>query len=456
MSEANLHWLPPEDRFRIATEAASVGIWEWDVPTGQMEYSPTTRRIFGFPPDGPITIDDFWSILVEEDLQSVKSAAYRALDPKLRERPVYRYRVNRKCDGAERVILAYGEATFGEDDSGKVQPIRYVGTVQDITESARIEEELATSEARLRMAVEAGDIAVWEYNSADNTVLPSPELNRLCGFPEDAEPTLEEYRSRYAPGERERVQGEFAAAMARGETRYQTEIHHIWPDGTEKWLALRAQVVRSSAPGGIRIIGVLSDVTEARRRALEMEHTAQALRHRVKNLITVIGAIAARSWEDSADPVQARREFMARLQALGTATDLILDQPDEMVPLTDVLEATVAPHRRDTNPFRIAGEPVRISQQSVRSVALAVHELCTNAIKYGALSRPKGEVSVHWVTEGENVHLYWRERGGPEIVAPTELGFGLQLVRGLFQGPEGVNLDFEPDGLECRMQVPLV
>lgn len=192
----------------------------------------------------PVTRDQIIAVLHPDDHRIAREQAERGLNPSLKRREPYRYRIHRADTGAQRWIHAFGEPVFATVD-GKPVPIRYIGTLQDVTEEVLAKERLKNQEARLRLAIEASGIAVWEVNIADQSVTHSAELNRLCGFPPEARPTLEELRSRYAPRERERMERLGAEARARGDTKLEAEIRHLWPDGTEKWLSLRAQL----APG---------------------------------------------------------------------------------------------------------------------------------------------------------------------------------------------------------------
>lgn len=449
--KADLDWLPPEERLRIATRAAGIGIWEWDLQTGQVEYTPTAREIVGFSPDEPITVDMVRSLIHPEDRLANEATAQRAFDPKIRDAPIFRFRLYRRTDGEERWLLCYVEVLF-DDDGDRATPVRYVGTLQDITEQVHTEQQLKVSEERLRMAVEAGNLAVWEVDLVREEVTHSPALNRLCGFPEDARPTLEEFRSRYAPGERERMMKIAQEAMARGENKISAEIKHVWPDGTEKWLALQAMITARGDEGALHAVGVLADVTERRRHEIQLETAAREMRHRVKNQITVIGAIASHSLASGDDPAANRAEFLSRLRALAGATDLILEGPGRDLDLRKVIETAVQPFRDRPDTIVLDGPEARLPEESVRNLALAMHELCTNAVKYGALSTPSGRVTIAWDRSDGMLHLTWRESGGPPVTPPRAAGFGTRLLTtGLFASPEDLTLDFAPDGLLCRI-----
>ena len=166
----------------------------------------------------------------------------------------------RRHDGAYRWHLARAVPIRHAD--GKLS--KWIGTNTDIHDQKLVEEELAESEARLRLAIEAGNIAVWELDVTTNRVTPSAALNRLYGFADDAAPSIEDLRSRYAPGEAVRLERLGAEVTARGGTELETEVKHILPGEETRWYLVRAQWAPPSFGSGPRVIGVIIDVTTRR------------------------------------------------------------------------------------------------------------------------------------------------------------------------------------------------
>src|SRR5690606_38582403 len=186
-------------RLELATGAADIGIWDWDVATGRMTYCPRARAISGFAPDQEITYEDVRSVTHPDDYPRTSAMARRALDPALRENEPYRYRVVRP-DGSVRWVIAHGQAVFAET-GGETRAVRYVGTLQDFTEQVRLEAAERDHQARLAMAIEAGRMAVWELDLRSDAISGSLQLNRVLGFPDDAAPSAEQIRAQYYPGE---------------------------------------------------------------------------------------------------------------------------------------------------------------------------------------------------------------------------------------------------------------
>ncbi len=251
-----------EARLEIATSTAKIGIWDWDVTTGRMTYSPLAKAVSGFAPGAEVTYDAVRAIVHPDDLPLTSAQAARALDPDVRDRTPYEYRIVQP-DGDVRWVLAHGEAVFA-DIEGVVRAVRYIGTLQDVTERRQLEEAERASARRLRLAIDAGRMAVWEVDLVTDTIIGSPELNRLLGFAHDAVPTAEEVRERYFPGERERLRAIGREAIARGERFMEAEHRYLWPDGSVRCLLLRCEIL-FSGDIPVRAVGVVTDITESKR-----------------------------------------------------------------------------------------------------------------------------------------------------------------------------------------------
>jgi PAS domain S-box-containing protein len=394
-----------ERRLRVATHAAGLGIWEWDLKTNQFLFSDTARAIFGFNAGDVFTFEAIEAVMHPEDLDHVRSLSASALDPSRRGSEPYRYRIIRP-DGEVRWIQAHGEALFSESD-GMEQAVSYIGTFRDITEQTEYENRILDSEERLRLAIEAGGIAVWELNLSDNTVTHSPELNRLYGFPTDLHPTIAEFQSRYAPGERERLEEMGRDASARGETELVTEVRHIMPDGAVRWLYLRAKTAAPNAKGEPRVIGVVMDVTERREAEERLKLVARELQHRVKNSVAVIQSIAEQTFKKRAEP-DAVATFSGRLRALAAATDILTKNDWAAADIRDVLDRVLSPYS-DLGPKSIAleGPYQTLPAKAATALAMASHELATNAVKYGALSEAGGHVRVSWSEHEGILVILW-------------------------------------------------
>jgi two-component sensor histidine kinase len=205
------------------------------------------------------------------------------------------------------------------------------------------------------------------------------------------------------------------------------------------------------------------DVTEQRRAEDHQQLLIHELNHRVKNTLSIVQALAMQSFNDHAEPAAARQAFDARLNALSAAHNLLTTQNWEQAGLLDTISTSMAA-TAGANISRVAiqGPDILVAPQTAVSLAMAIHELCTNAIKYGALSNDSGTVDIRWETardaEGAlELTIHWNEAGGPVVVEPTRRGFGTRLIeRGLSaELRSNVKLDFQPSGLECTIVAKL-
>jgi two-component sensor histidine kinase len=200
-----------------------------------------------------------------------------------------------------------------------------------------------------------------------------------------------------------------------------------------------------------------AEVYERKQAEERLTILVQELAHRVKNLLSVLQSITGRTLVDSRSTEEAREILIGRLQALGKAHELLTDAYWKGADLRDVVEAEIAGFSERVH---MTGPSVTLSPSGVQTFALIVHELSTNAAKYGAHSNETGEVAVEWTLGGQGVGAYmdfaWKERGGPPVEPASHEGFGLSLIGAMGNNPEAAPvIEFEPEGFFCRIRVPL-
>jgi PAS domain S-box-containing protein len=212
-------------------------------------------------------------------------------------------------------------------------------------------------------------------------------------------------------------------------------------------------------PTGLHAIG--RDMTEAKRAEAHLRLLIDELNHRVKNTLAIVQGIVQQTFRAGNDPVASRRAFEGRLAALSDAHNLLTREQWGPVSMTQIIGDAVAPHGGDQGRFDLEGPDLPIAPKTAISLALAIHELATNAVKHGALSQPRGRVAIRWQRTGTpaepRLHMTWTERDGPPVVAPTRRGFGTRMIeRGLAAELGGtVTIDFAPAGLVCVVDAPL-
>ena len=229
--------------------------------------------------------------------------------------------------------------------------------------------------------------------------------------------------------------------------------------------ALRNVVLTASIGAVMLVIGLAFAVRMATRIARgETLHALliNELNHRVKNTLATVQSLAAQTFRGSGD-AEAKAKFNARLASLGRTHDILSEQKWDGADIREVVDATLAPFE-SANPERISlhGPELRLSSRSVVMLSMVIHELATNAAKYGALSTPKGRVAVDWReangANGRRVELHWREVDGPAVEKPTRNGFGSTLIEQGFAAQlyGSANLSFEPKGVACTLEFPLL
>jgi two-component sensor histidine kinase len=177
----------------------------------------------------------------------------------------------------------------------------------------------------------------------------------------------------------------------------------------------------------------------------------QELKHRISNVLAVVQAIARQTFS-SADAASVD-DFSARLLALSTAQKVLIDSETRAAMMTTVIAEALAPHCADGERCTIKGPDLALGGRRAHALTLALHELATNAGKYGALAVDRGWVEVSWTVTAEQLDFRWSEHGGPPVTAPTRRGFGSQLITRNLSAAFGgkVDLDFKPTGVECRL-----
>jgi two-component sensor histidine kinase/PAS domain-containing protein len=223
-------------------------------------------------------------------------------------------------------------------------------------------------------------------------------------------------------------------------------------EGKDLWVRQAAAPFRDSDGKVTGAVVVVEDITEEKRSAEKEKMLARELQHRSNNLLSVVQAIAQLSLSDADTVAAARTRFEARLQALTRAYGRLRASDWSGVGLAEVVRSELEPYATHAT---IEGPDVSLGPQQVQDISLVVHELATNAVKYGSLSTPAGNVNVSWQLSdnGGALKFRWQEGGGPAVVAPTRQGFGTLLIKTLFRK---ARFAYASDGFSCEIELPTV
>jgi two-component sensor histidine kinase len=212
--------------------------------------------------------------------------------------------------------------------------------------------------------------------------------------------------------------------------------------------------------GRYGVVCYFRDISAQVRARQQRELLINELNHRVKNTLATVQSVAAQTLKGSTVPAAIKGSLESRLISMAGAHDVLTQQNWEGADLRNIVEKALSPFMAPGREFDVDGPDIRLLPKSALAVAMAVHELATNAAKYGALSNGSGRISVHWtIAELDEPHLQiiWTEAGGPKVAAPSSKGFGSRLIeRGLAGqlGGEAV-IDYRETGVVCRIMAPL-
>jgi PAS domain S-box-containing protein len=265
--------------------------------------------------------------------------------------------------------------------------------------------------------------------------------------PDDADPDRE--------GFRKQVGGELDF--------YSIEKRFIRKDGRIIWLSVRSSPVRDADNRLVYVVRVVQDITERKAAEQRQKLLMDELNHRVKNTLATVQSLASQTARSAHTPAAFREGFEGRLIALSKAHDQLTMHHWESADLRELLSGSLAPYAGvGSERVVLRGEDVVLRPRAVLTLAMAVHELTTNAAKYGALSVPGGRIEIHWrPVRGDNDRLLlridWIEQGGPSVAQPKQRGFGSKLIEGSIAAELGgtARLVFEPQGLHCEILIPI-
>jgi PAS domain S-box-containing protein len=322
----------------------------------------------------------------------------------------------------------------------------------------RAEERLRTNEERLRLATEAGKVGVWEWDVANGRVAWTDSLYAIHGIDREAFPGTQDAIGELThPDDRDRVAAAIRQSAASGEP-CTFEFRVIKPSGDIAWLYTTAAVVREEGRA-VRLLGSTIDITERKQADAQRDLLVAELSHRVKNTLATVISIAHQSFSRGPSIEDARRSFDGRIRALAQTHGRLAEGNWSGASLETMVDDELAPYRReDGGNVQISGPRITLSPKHAVVLGMALHELATNAAKYGALSNKSGVVEAAWTLAAPaELHIHWKESGGPAVVPPRRSGFGrLLLERALASDLQGsVELNFAPAGLTCQITVPL-
>jgi PAS domain S-box-containing protein len=387
--------------------------------------------------------DCYWWSFSEASRARLRAAVARAAQGEAQ-----RYDAEIRVAGDARMWIDF-QLIPQRDAAGRV--VEIVPSAVDITERRRAEAALRTNLERLRTILTTAQVGIAIAHADGRVTEANGSFLDMIGR------SVEELRA----GEidwREHVSVDSALGwrrLLRNRTLGPLELTLRRRGGRE--LPTLASAGLLDTPER-ELVGFFLDRTRQEADAAHRELLLLELKHRVKNMLATAQAIArqtARHHEDREDLVEA---FTGRLHAMARAHDLITERNSGQVCLRDLIVAQVCPYASRDGQLDWEGPAMQVQADVANSLGLVLHEMATNAAKYGALSTPDGTVSIRWQAEagGRRVRITWAERGGPPVAPPQRRGFGTSLIESSLSHAHGgeLALDYAPDGLRADMCVP--
>ena len=315
--------------------------------------------------------------------------------------------------------------------------------------------QLRQSERLRSLALAAGQMGSWEWNGARGSTVWDQGQCEIFGVdPSTFVPTVDSVRPLISPGDFELLERAFRK-LSKNANTFQTEFRVLRPNGEVRWCTGTAIANFDEQGRLIWLSGVTADITERKRAEERQILLAEEVDHRARNVVAVVQSIMRLTRADTIDGYIGALD--GRIGALSNAHRLLASSRWEGADLNRLVDEEFAPYRAGGKErVSVRGPVVVLPPATAQTIALALHELATNAAKYGALSREAGHVDLTWRLSDGRLELSWKESNGPQIVPPSRRGYGSRaIVAGIERQLGGiVKFDWQPNGLSCTLSVP--
>jgi PAS domain S-box-containing protein len=460
LAEAEAQLRARDRELQLVQEFAKLGHWTWSHDpsgrrsAGRSRYSPGAAAIFGVPPSAlDVPDEDYLARFVHpDDREGWRTASADPGDL-----------VNGRCDREYRILRADGEIRWVHEVEEVLsrragQVMESAGIIQDITERKQAELALREREERLHAALAVSRTSTYRWNLRTNAIDEDDSIDRLIGVESGAIRNLDDYFEHVHPADRAALAAA-AERSAREGTDLAVDYRIIRPDGAVLWISERGRIFFDDHGKPLYMTGAIADITERKMFEEHQRLLLAELSHWVKNTLAVVHSIALQTLRRSNSLDAFAESFRGRISALSRAHSLLTRSQWRSAGLEELVRHTLAPYGAvGSASIRIAGPRLGLRPKPALALALVLHELATNAVKYGSLSSPAGRLGVEWhAGEGSVLVIAWRETGGPAVNEPSTRGFGRTLIeRAVAHELDGtVRFDYQDAGLFCEIRVPL-
>ena len=449
-------------RLSLALDAGGVlGSWDWDVAAGRLTADERLAESFGVDPDkarAGFPVETFIEGIHPQDRDRVRAGIAAAMRDGGEYGEIYRLGPG---GGEPRWVMARGRCLV--DDEGRT--VQFPGVVIDITERRSFERSLRVNETRSALAVEAAGIGLLESKADEDAIYFDARSAEILGLEgagtisdrdalaslihsEDRDSAVALLAKLDGPADDDTLDITFRVAQGQS----------VEP----RWAHLMGRHVAREETGRL-FVGMLLDVSEGKRAEEHRKLLAGELQHRVKNMLSMVQAVVQQTARPGRDILQVRDAIIGRVAALGAAQDLLTANDWTSASMRGVVDKAISLHAAGGERVRVDGPDLQLNARAALGLAMAIHELGLNAVKYGALSNERGVVELGWELSGqrgadapETLEVRWRELDGPPVAEPSQRGFGSRLMSGLASDLGGAPVTiYAPAGLTWSLSAPL-
>ncbi|WP_312365543.1 PAS domain-containing protein [Ensifer sp.] len=447
-----------QERLSLALSASGVvGIWDWHVQEDRVYADERFSDLFHVPRETArhgAPISAYLASIHADDVAGLEAAMKRAIETG--ESFTSEYRIVQP-EGGVRWVLAEGRPA--RDETGAC--IRFPGVAVDITEHRQAVEAHARSEAAFRTLANAMPQMVWSTRPDGYHDYYNARWYEFTGVPENSTDG-EGWNGMFHEEDQARAWASWRHSLETGDP-YQIEYRLRHRSGVYRWVLGRALAIRDDRGRITRWYGTCTDIHDAKMAAAEREVVAHELSHRIKNIFSVLSSIISLSARSNPDAQPFALELRKRIEAMGRAHDFVRphSQASRPVPVEQsifgLIQELLVPYGNAEDRISVSGEDIQLGDSAATPLALLLHELATNAAKYGALSGDTGRLAISGRQQEADYILEWREHDGTGVVdQPDQEGFGSRLMKISVEGQLGGKLvrRWEKDGVHVTVTMP--
>lgn len=439
-------------RLHAALSVAELAVYEWNPETDVVSFDGKFRDMWGLDGDMPVLSRNLIRRITKEHRQLIRDRIAIALDPAGEGIFASEFKLVSQGEEGERWLYCRSQTEF---EDGRA--VRVIGASRDITDRKLRENELEAQRQELHTMANAMPQIVWVADPSGQLLYINDRRSDYSAgtggplewqsmvFADDLAPTI-------AAWNRARQNNE----------SYSVEHRLIMQDGTVQWHLSRALATRNAQGEVVKWYGTATNIHEHKMREQHVRFLLAEVNHRSKNLLAVVQAIVRQTVKSARSVEEFTSKFNARVKSLATSQELITEQNWDGVAMADLARSQLS-HYAELIGDRIIleGPFLQLGPEVAQSIGMAIHELSTNAAKYGALSNSVGVVNLTWrieaVENAQMLHIEWREKNGPAVAAPEGNGFGSFVIDRMLSGRWGADIEmrFDDGGFVWTFRAPL-